>query len=264
MIRLEVLDKGYIELVERWGTDSRIIESARMSTGKGFIAWGPIHATNCARHPDFLRHVMPEQGDQVECTCESKPGDEKLLRHLYTKGHTTPFEMCGATFEIKAPIFVFREWHRHRTQSYNEFSARYSELPNEFYIPSLERLKHSKQSVTNKQSSQEGFDERDATVITESLLSVYNIARKHYDWLLKQGVAKEIARLVIPVSQYSKMRASANLLNWLKFLRLRMPDDAQFEIRQYAHAMREILIHHYPETMKLFDEEYNARHATKI
>jgi thymidylate synthase (FAD) len=101
--RIELLDHGYVELIESWGSDERIIEAARMSTGKGFTGWG-----------------TPE-----------KPGDEKLLRFLWKNQHATPFEMAGMTIEVKAPIFVFREWHRHRTQSYNEMSARYVPLPDE-------------------------------------------------------------------------------------------------------------------------------------
>jgi thymidylate synthase (FAD) len=89
-------------------------------------------------------------------------GDEKLLRYLYEHKHLTPFEMCGLTIEVQAPIFVFREWHRHRTQSYNELSARYTELPNLFYIPDNERLMAAKQSKKNKQGSEDGFTDVDA------------------------------------------------------------------------------------------------------
>src|SRR3990172_2230213 len=112
-----VLDAGYIELVEHWGSDERIIEAARMSTGKGFQGWDK---------------------------------DEKLLAYLYNNKHATPFEMAGMVIEVKAPIFVFREWHRHRTQSYNEMSARYIPLPDENYIPSVERL--MMRGGTNKQA----------------------------------------------------------------------------------------------------------------
>lgn len=109
---MKVLDCGYIELIESWGSDERIIEAARMSTGKGFNGWGTPGA----------------------------PGDEKLLAYLYNHKHMTPFEMAGVVIEVKAPIFVFREWHRHRTQSYNEMSARYIPLPDENYIPTIERV----------------------------------------------------------------------------------------------------------------------------
>ena len=110
---------GYVEFIESWGSDERVIESARMSTGNGFKGWGT----------------------------EDNPGDEKLLRYLWEHKHLTPFEMCGMTLEVQAPIIVFREWHRHRTQSYNEMSGRYTELPNLYYIPSEARLRGAKQST---------------------------------------------------------------------------------------------------------------------
>ena len=118
--RVQVLDHGYIEAIEHWGSDERIVEAARMSTGKGFQGWGPRHADNC---PAVLRNV--ERGDTEiapeDCRCSHDiPGDEKLLAFLYNNRHATPFEMAGLVIEVQAPIMVFREWHRHRTQSYNE------------------------------------------------------------------------------------------------------------------------------------------------
>lgn len=247
---MKILDHGYLELVEYWGSDERVIESARMSTGKGFLGWGPI-----LRHED---HCKLESVKFCTCTPIKKDGDEKLLRRLYTHKHTTPFEMCGATFEVQAPIFVFREWMRHRTLSYNEFSARYAELPNLMYMPFDERLTASKQSTTNKQSSQEGFNLQDVFAFKEVLALAYHESRTAYDTLLRQGVSKEIARLVIPVSQYSKMRVSGNLYNWIRFLHLRLPKDAQWEIRQFAHAISGYLMLKFPRTMHLFGEEYDA------
>jgi thymidylate synthase (FAD) len=143
-MKVSVLDHGYVELVESWGSDERIIEAARMSTGKGFLGWGPNHEPACA----FVRAGRDwiDSGADTEnmpnepCDCNPKPGDEKLLRFLYENKHSTPFEMAGMTIEVQAPIFVFREWHRHRTQSYNEMSARYTPLPDVNYVPSLERL----------------------------------------------------------------------------------------------------------------------------
>jgi thymidylate synthase (FAD) len=167
----------------------------------------------------------------------NNPGDEKLLRFLWEHKHATPFEMAGLVIEVQAPIFVFREWHRHRTQSYNELSARYTALPDLFYIPSHERLKAAKQSASNKQGSADGFSDEDAEKIAACLTTCYQNARYNYETLLQVGVAREIARLVIPVAQYSRMRASANLRNWLAFLTLRMAPNAQWEIRQYANAV---------------------------
>lgn len=219
---MNVLDHGYIDVVEHWGSDERIIEAARMSTAKGFQGWDT---------------------------------DFKLLKYLYTNKHMTPFEMAGLIVEVQAPIFVFREWHRHRTQSYNELSARYTELPDCYYEPSLERLMAAKQGLQNKQGSAEGFSSQVAEDIRYDLRFAYRRARESYEAFLKEGVAREIARLVIPVAQYSRMRASANLRNWLSFLTLREEAHAQFEIRQYAHALNSILVELFPKTMELFNEK---------
>src|ERR1700689_3525097 len=143
MLRIDVLDRGYLSLVESWGSDEAIIEAARMSTAKGFLGWGPVWK---CRDCDSLG--APEDGKHSYCAksgdamhhWEKSTGDEKLLRFLYENKHSTPFEMAGLTVEVQAPIFVFREWHRHRTQSYSEMSARYTPLPDTNYIPTVERL----------------------------------------------------------------------------------------------------------------------------
>lgn len=223
---MEVLDHGYVEHVETWGSDERIIEAARMSTAKGFQGWG-----------------TPEQS-----------GDEKLLRFLWEHKHATPFEMAGLVIEVQAPIFVFREWHRHRTQSYNELSARYTELPDLFYVPSLERLMASKQASANKQGSEAGLSDFKAGCAQAVIGAAQRDARKAYETLLLNGVAREVARVVIPVSQYSRMRASANLRNWLAFLTLRMAPNAQWEIRQYANAVGGVIAERFPRTWQLFTE----------
>jgi thymidylate synthase (FAD) len=226
----QVLDLGYVELVETWGSDERIIEAARQSVGGGFVSWDAYGG-----HPK---------------------GDAGLLRYLYEHKHSTPFEMAGAVFEVKAPIFVFREWHRHRTQSYSEASARYAPLPDENYVPSIGRLMLS--SNTNGQAgSAKGADEltRDsAEAFQNALKATYAAAEGVYQLALKRGVPKELARLVLPVGRYSRMRASANLRNWLGFLTLRLDSNAQFEIRQYAHAVDAMLCRCFPRTMQLFAE----------
>ena len=110
----QVLDHGYVKFVESWGSDERIIEAARMSTDKGFLGWGPKHDETCARWLALLENKLHTGTD---CTCGGpKPGDEKLLKYLWDNKHATPFEMAGMVIEVQAPIFVFREWHRHRTQ----------------------------------------------------------------------------------------------------------------------------------------------------
>lgn len=120
-----VLDHGYVKFIEAWGSDERIVEAARMSTQKGFLGWGP-DCSECRcntfdiTYPD--RKFKPGDPCPV-CSTKLQAGDEKLLAFLWKNAHTTPFEMAGAIIEVQAPIFVFREWHRHRTQSYNEMSA---------------------------------------------------------------------------------------------------------------------------------------------
>lgn len=239
---MKVLDHGGVELIETWGSDERIIEAARMSTGKGFQGWG------CKGNETGLHTCgLPIDG------CNTI-GDEKLLAYLYTHKHLTPFEMVGMIIEVKAPIFVFREWHRHRTQSYNEMSARYVPLPDENYIPSVERLMMS--GGGNKQASGVGgaiLSQHEADMFRDSLVSAYRLAQNCYEWGIERGVPKELARLPVPVARYSRMRASANLRNWLQFLTLRMDPAAQWEIRQYADAVGELIAAQFPRTWELFN-----------
>jgi len=241
---MKVLDHGSVELIETWGSDERIIEAARMSTGRGFTGWGPKHTDECLRRPD-------PNSPCLGCP----PGDEKLLGFLWNNKHATPFEMAGAVIEVQAPIFVFREWHRHRTQSYNEMSARYTPLPDVNYIPTVDRLLMN--SKTNKQagtlSGSETITEHAAETFRGSLAYSYQAAQELYESALVAGVPKELARVHLPVGRYSRMRASAVLRNWLAFLTLRMAPSAQWEIRQYANAVHGMLAEHFPRTMKLFD-----------
>ena len=251
---IKVLDHGYVELIETWGSDERIIESARMSTNKGFQGWGPRHTNACMKS---MISVNPDTGKfDHECSCDfNSPGDEKLLRYLYEHKHMTPFEMAGMTIEVQAPIFVFREWHRHRTQSYNEMSARYTPMPDVNYVPSLERVMQT--GGTNKQSiglDGKALDDYNASVWRQELQDLYTRAQEIYNMGLELGVPKELARLVLPVGRYSRMRASANLRNWLAFLTLRMDPAAQWEIRQYANTLHNQLAVLFPRVMTLFDE----------
>ena len=131
-MKKQILDHGSIELIESWGSDERIIEAARMSTGKGFLGWGPFDCPDCGPLPEEEKihlHGTP-LGKQGCKKCQGKGyvlGDEKLLRYLWDHKHATPFEMAGATFDVAGPIMVFREWHRHRVPfGYNEMSARYT------------------------------------------------------------------------------------------------------------------------------------------
>jgi thymidylate synthase (FAD) len=253
MEQIKLLDHGYVQFIESWGSDERVIESARMSTSGGFKGWGPF----CKHCKDVDYSVVPftDTCPVTKDAHEEVPGDEKLLRFLWENKHHTPFEMAGMTIEVQAPIFVFREWHRHRTQSYNEMSGRYAELPDMCYIPSIERLMAGKQATKNKQSSEAGFTGAQAYAYQELLRETYAYSRNHYNELLRHGVAKELARLVLPVSIYSKMRASANLRNWLGFLSLRMDAAAQWEIRQYAEQVAGLVAEKFPRTYQLFKEE---------
>lgn len=220
-----VLDHGFVKLVEFWGSDERIIESARMSTSGSFRGW-----------------------DQ----------DARLLSYLWKNNHYSPFEMAGLTIEVQAPIFVFREWHRHRTQSYNELSARYTELPDLFYIPSIERLTNGGQSRTNKQGSGVELDPGTASVVQDTIHEASIDAYRTYQQLLVSGIAREIARLVIPVNVYSRMRASTNLRNWLAFLDLRLGEGVQWEMKEYAKVVGEIVGELFPRTWELFKEGQDA------
>lgn len=248
---VKVLDHGYIRLIESWGSDKRIIEAARMSTNKGFQGWGPIHSDEC---PSQSFEAFYKQRD-LPCNCSPKSGDEKLLRYLYEHRHSTPFEMAGMVIEVQAPIFVFREWHRHRTQSYNEMSARYTPLPDVNYIPTVERL--LAQDSKNKQAASTGsvLDEVGAERFREWIKSSYVNSQSLYQAALDMGVPKELARIHLPVGRYSRMRASANLRNWLAFLTLRMDKAAQWEIQMYARAVHSLLRNLFPRTMELFDND---------
>lgn len=224
-MRIDLLGHGYVRFVEDWGrgdsglAEAGIIEAARQSTAGSFRGW--------------------EQ-------------DAKLLKHLYDNKHSTPFEFAGMVIEVKAPIMVFREWHRHRTQAYNEMSARYTPLPDENYIPSVERLMLG--GGANKQAQGTGatLTVHEAEMFRDSLLSAYDLSQQCYAWGLERGVPKELARLPVPVARYSKMRAATSLRCWLMFLTLRMDPAAQWEIRQYANAVGEIIAARFPQTWELF------------
>jgi thymidylate synthase (FAD) len=262
MNRVPVLDHGFLQLVETWGSDERIIEAARMSTRKGFLGWGPLSNYRCRKcNKEVLEdETVPSTTPGLpihQCggfvDINSKPGDEKLLRFMWENQHSTPFEFAGAVIEVQAPIFVFREWHRHRTQSFSEASARYSPLPDMNYVPTVERLMQA--GTSNKQSQALApINERNARIFVEVLKREYADAQVVYEDALANGVAKELARLVLPVGRYSKMRASANLRNWLSFLTLRQAPNAQFEIRAYANALHDMLAEKFPRTLALFDE----------
>jgi len=237
---MKVLDQGYIQIISTMGSDQGIVEAARMSTQKGFLGWGT---------PDA-------------------PGDEKLLRHLYRNKHTTPFEMAAAQIEVKAPIFVFREWHRHRTQSFNEMSARYVKLPNENYVPDADTvLRRAEAACASKNNQARGTVERVPTRVEveawlEALNESYAASEALYEKGLSLGIPKELARIVVPVARYSVMRAQANLLNWMKFIGLRSAPNAQYEIRAYSDSLYKILKNYFPRTFELLGEDVFTQQGT--
>lgn len=229
-----------------------------MSTNKGFEGWGPNFKCGACGH---VHDLIPDDASCDKClerprNWDRVPGDEKLLRYLYENNHATPFEMAGLIIEVQAPIFVFREWHRHRTQSYNEMSARYTPLPDLNYIPTVDRL-----LLNNKENKQAGtvrgahrLDDVGARSFIRKLQARYDLLQDDYEMALKEGVPKELARILLPMGRYSRMRASANLRNWIAFLTLRQAPNAQWEIRAYANAVADLVAEHFPRTYALYME----------
>ena len=206
---IKVLDYGYVRLVEHMGSDLSIVRNARVSY------------------------------DAVWRTGEDEGADFRLIRYLYNNKHTSPFESCTFTFEVKAPIFVLRQWHRHRTWAYNEISARYAELPEEFYIPTAGNI--GKQSTSNKQMREEaGVNSIDYNFIAD-LQWHSQQGFKLYKYYLANGVPRELARCFLGVNTYSHMFATVNLHNLFNFMRLRLHEHAQHEIRVYAEALLELI-----------------------
>ena len=217
----QVLDHGLVRLVDHMGNDLSIVRAARVSY------------------------------DADWRTGEDEGKDEKLIAYLMKNHHTSPFEAVTFTFEVKAPLFVFRQWHRHRTWSYNEVSARYSELPEEFYVPELSDITH--QSESNKQMRTS--EQHDNALLMQSYMRKSMMdAFALYKELLAQGCPRELARGVLPTSTYSRMFATVDLHNLFHFLRLRLHEHAQKEIRVYAEAMLELVEPIVPYAVAAFKE----------
>jgi len=191
----------------------------------------------------FNTDQMPVLAARVSHANSGKTGNDKnaditLMNYLAKNKHETPFEHQSATFRVVAPIFVFREWHRHRTQSYNEVSMRYSSDPvGKFFQPE----KWRKQATRNKQSSADDLSDIKQLICNGILNESYKTFINAYNDLIDMGVCKEQARIVVPVGNYSEMYATANLRNWAAFCKLRCDKNAQYEIRQYANAINTIL-----------------------
>lgn len=253
----KILDHGYVKLINHMGGDEDIVEAARMSTGKGFISWDPYKECSvCSRAEAIGYNTVFNAGTLLDCEHKwltKENGDAGFLEFLLENRHTSPFEQVELAIEVQAPIMVYREWHRHRTQSYNELSARYTQMPNLHYVPEASRLRAV--ASKNKQEISVGdkvFDNLDDAlgVIALEQAEVY----AHYEEMLEHGVPKEVARINTPVSRYSRMRAKTDLWNWLHFLNLRMRPNAQWEIRQYANSVAEIIEQLFPKTYWLFEE----------
>lgn len=218
---IKVLDHGLVRLVEHMGSDLSIVRNARVSY------------------------------DAEWRTGEDEGKDAKLLNYLIKNKHTSPFESCVFTFEVKAPIFVLRQWHRHRTWSFNEISARYAELPEEYYVPELEQI--TMQSTTNKQMRTDevhAFAPEIRTLIAQTNHDAFQI----YKNLIQEGCPRELARSVLPVGTYSHMFATVDLHNLMHFLKLRLHSHSQYEIRVYAQAMLELIEPIVPHSVAAFKE----------
>ncbi len=252
--QLPILDHGYLQFIESWGSDQQIVSSARMSTNKGFIGWGLRLCQECKGNGDIGNASEPCKA------CKGKgevAGDEKLLAYLYKHQHTTPFEVCGMTVEVGCPVVVVWQWVRHRTLSYNILSGRYAEMPDDDYMPTLERC-----MVDGMANKQAGKADGAAVLTSEAaqawlamLTKTQAAVDECYQHGLAIGIPKELARLPLGFARYTRMRVSGNLLNWLKFLKLRMAGDAQSEIRQYANAVGDLIAERFPRTWELFKKE---------
>lgn len=256
-MKFSVLDHGYVELIEAWGQGS--IE--RLKNEK-------LDAIEGLNHSNF---DIDHECGIVEAARQSTQGafrgwhvDRKLLATLFNSKpqHGTPFEFAGMVIEVQAPIMVFREWHRHRTQSYNEMSARYAPLPDLYYEPSLHHiLERAHKAAEEKNKQLAGIAPPDDEAIAQWYQRDYELTgelEKHYQAGLAAGVPKELARKKMPVDHYSRMRAAANLRNWCAFLALRLEKGVMYEMRLYAEAVEKCVQQCFPQTWALFKGESNV------
>lgn len=211
---IKVLNHGHVMLVDHMGSDLSVARAARVSYDAHWRAG------------------------------EDEGSDAKLINYLWKNAHATPFEAVTFTFDIKAPIFVFRQWHRHRTWAYNELSARYRPLPEEYYLPRIEDI--GEQSKSSKQARviseitdplEKSIKERQIFLLEVQIKKCFET----YQLLLDAGWPRELARGILPVFTYSHMQATVNLRNLFAFLTLRCHSHAQYEIRVYAEAMLELI-----------------------
>jgi thymidylate synthase (FAD) len=218
-----ILDHGFVRVIDYMGDDSAIVQAARVSYGAG------------------TKHVQ---------------NDEGLIRYLMRHWHSTPFEMCEVKLHVKLPVFVARQWIRHRTANVNEYSARYSILDREFYIPAPEQL--AAQSVVNNQGRGEVLSGAESARVLEMLKSDAMRSYDHYEDMLsqdgQQGLARELARMNLPMNIYTQWYWKTDLHNLFHFLRLRADAHAQYEIRVYAEAMAAITADWVPLAYAAFED----------
>ena len=219
----KVLDKGFVRLVDYLGSDQRIVQSARVSYGNG------------------TKTVSQDAG---------------LIDYLLRHQHTSPFEQVVFTFHVKMPIFVARQWVRHRTGRMNEVSGRYSIMKDEFYVPETKDIEP--QSKDNKQGrSDQPFDEAKAKEIQAALEKGQKDSYESYSELLDTGLAREVARINLPLSLYTEFYWQMDLNNLFRFLKLRLDGHAQYEIRQYAQVMLELVRKVCPMAVASFENDMN-------
>lgn len=226
---IKCLNLGFVKLVDWMGDDSSIVQAARVSYNQGT--------------------KTPEE-------------DAKLINYLMKNLHTTPFEMVEFKFHCKMPIFIARQWIRHRTASVNEMSGRYSVLADDFYIPEMEDIKP--QSKVNKQGRDESQDLPSGVkfAFSEGLQSRQQSEYTFYEACLSQGVAKEMSRINLPLSLYTQWYWKINLHNLFHFLRLRIDSHAQKEIRVYGEAMASIIKKIVPVAYEAFEE--HIHHGVRL
>ncbi len=226
----DVLDHGFVRVIDYMGDDAAICQAARVSYGKG---------------------------------TKSVQNDEGLIRYLMRHWHSTPFEMCEIKLHVKLPVFVARQWIRHRTANVNEYSARYSILDREFYIPRPEDL--AAQSVVNNQGRGEALTGEEADRVLRYLKDDAGRAYDHYEEMIsdegQQGLARELARMNLPANIYTQWYWKVDLHNLFHFLRLRADSHAQYEIRVYADAICEMVKDWVPAAYGAF-EDYRLGGAT--
>jgi len=217
--KIECLDRGFVYLVDYMGGDASIVQAARVSYGLG------------------TKSVSEDRG---------------LIRYLMRHQHSTPFEMVEMKFHVKLPIFVARQFIRHRTANVNEYSGRYSIMPDEFYLPPLEQVTY--QSKTNRQGGAECIDEPQAQEVLRILTTEQRRVRSGYDRMIELDVRRELARINLGVSQYTEWYWKNDLHNIFHFLKLRLDAHAQYEIRVYAEAMAQIVKAVAPIAWEAFED----------